>query len=166
MKKTSGELKLLAPMAMIVVVAVCALAGSLWVWADQADTMSRVREEALVRIGLDQIADSHAQLMTPITIWDASVQNTAVTYNPVWVENNIGLYFRDFLNFENSLLLDGRDHVTAAFRDGKPVDAAAMPGLRAQTAALVNGLPSADAADSPPQASRKPPPPLRATYDR
>ena len=127
-------------MAMIVVVAVCALAGSLWVWAEQADTMSRAREEALVRIGLDQIADSHAQLMTPITIWDASVENTAAKYNPIWVENNIGLYFRDFLNFENSLLLDGRDRVTAAFRNGEPVDPAAMPGLRAQTAALVNGL--------------------------
>ena len=127
-------------MAMIVVVAVCALVGSLWVWAEQADTMSRAREEALVRIGLDQIADGHAQLMTPITIWDASVENTAAKYNPAWVENNIGLYFRDFLNFENSLLLDGQDRIAAAFRDGEPADAAAVPGLRAQTAALVKGL--------------------------
>jgi len=47
------ELKLLAPMAVIVVVAVCALVGSLWVWAEQADGLSRAREEALVKMGLD-----------------------------------------------------------------------------------------------------------------
>ena len=140
MKKTSGELKLLAPMAMIVIVAVCALVGSLWVWAEQADRMSRTREEALVRIGLEQIADSHAQLMTPITIWNTAVTSTAVKYDPKWVASNIGGYFRDFLNFDTSLLLDDRDQLRAAFHEGQPVDLAALAPLKAQTEALVKNL--------------------------
>jgi len=80
-------------MALIVIVAVCALVGSLWVWADQADIMSRTREESLVRLGLNQMADDHSQLMTPITIWDAAVENTAVNYKQKWVSDNIGRYF-------------------------------------------------------------------------
>jgi sensor domain CHASE-containing protein len=139
-KKSSGELKLLAPMAMIVIVAVCALVGSLWIWAEQADRMSRTREEALVRIGLEQIADSHAQLMTPITIWGAAVTGTAVKYDPKWVANNIGAYFHDFLGFDTSLLLDDQDRLRAAFYKGQPVDLAAQSALKAQAEPLVKAL--------------------------
>jgi diguanylate cyclase (GGDEF)-like protein len=139
-KKTSSELKLLAPMALIVVVAVCALVGSLWVWSEQADSLSRTREEALVRLGLDQIADSHARLMTPITIWDQAVKSTAVKYDPDWVHKNIGVYFRDFMNFETSFLVDEHGHVTAAFRDGRTVDPAAFSAFNQQAAHLVGRL--------------------------
>jgi len=134
------ELKLLAPMAVIVVVAVCALVGSLWVWAEQADSLSRTREETLVRLGLDQMADDHSELMTPITIWDAGVKATAVKYDRHWVDSNIGRYFQNFLNFESSLLLDADNKSVAAYSKGEAIDPDRFQDLRRETVAEVAQL--------------------------
>ena len=140
MKRNSGELKLLAPMALIVVVAVCALVGSLWVWAEQADTLSRAREEKLVMLGLNQMADDHSQLMTPITIWDKAVESTAVRYDKRWVKGNIGDYFRDFLNFESNLLLNDKGQIVFAYQNGKEIDGARFANAVRQTDSLIAGL--------------------------
>ena len=134
MKKSSpSELKLLAPMVVIVIVAVCALVGSLWVWAEQADTMSRTREEALVRLGLNQMADDNAKILTPNTNWAKAVQSTAQSYDKSWVSNNIGSYFQNFLNLETSLLLDSHDNSVFASNNGQEVAPARFDGLRAET---------------------------------
>jgi diguanylate cyclase (GGDEF)-like protein len=127
-------------MAAIVVVAVCALVGSLWVWADQADTLARTREENLVRQGLDQMADDHSLLMTPITIWDKAVESTAVNYDPKWAEANVGHYFQSYLNFETSVLLDGNGKPVYAASNGKSVDPQAIKAMLAETADVVHGL--------------------------
>ena len=140
MKRKSSELKLLAPMALIVVVAVCALVGSLWVWADQADHMSRTREEKLVRLGLDQMADDHALLMTPITIWDDAVTKTQVKYDKHWVASNIGTFFQTFLNFETNLLLDDKGRIVFAYRNGQETDPAEFTALAQQTRGVVDAL--------------------------
>jgi diguanylate cyclase (GGDEF)-like protein len=134
------ELKLLAPMAVIVVVAVCALVGSLWVWAEQADGLSRAREETLVKMGLDQMADDHSELLTPITIWDLGVTSTAVKYNKTWVDNNIGRYFQNFLNFESTLLLDADNRAVSAYSKGRPVDPKVFADLRRETVNEVDAL--------------------------
>ncbi len=134
------ELKLLAPMAVIVVVAVCALVGSLWVWAEQADSLSRTREETLVKLGLDQMADDHSELMTPITIWDAGVKATSVKYDKHWVESNIGRYFQNFLNFESSLLLDAGNKGVFAYSNGKEIDPKVFASLQRETTAEVAQL--------------------------
>ncbi|HTN41819.1 MAG TPA: EAL domain-containing protein [Asticcacaulis sp.] len=140
MKRNSGELKLLAPMAVIVVVAVCALVGSLWIWAEQADSLSRAREEKLVMLGLNQMADDHSQLMTPITIWDKAVESTAVKYDKTWVKDNIGDYFRDFLKFESNLLLNDKGDVVFASRNGEETAPAVFANTVRQTNGLVAGL--------------------------
>ena len=140
MQSKKRELKLLAPMAVIVVVAVCALVGSLWVWAEQADSLSRGREETLVKMGLDQMADDHSELMTPITIWDAGVKATAVKYDSTWVDANIGRYFQNFLNFEASLLLDADNKPVTAYTKGKAVDPKLYASLQRETVAEVAQL--------------------------
>ena len=127
-------------MAVIVVVAVCALVGSLWVWAEQADGLSRTREETLVKMGLDQMANDHSELMTPITIWDAGVKATAVKYNQHWVEANIGRYFQNFLNFESSLLLDADNKPVFAYSKGKDIDPKVFASLQRETVAEVAQL--------------------------
>ena len=140
MKNNSSELKLLAPMVVIVVVAVCALVGSLWVWADQADTMSRTREENLVKLGLNQMADDHSQLMTPITIWDKAVESTSVKYDPTWVKGNLGDFFQNYLNFESNFLLDGRNTLVFSYRNGDEVSNGVFQGLANDTMPLVSAL--------------------------
>jgi diguanylate cyclase (GGDEF)-like protein len=139
-KRTTSEVKLLAPMAAIVVVAVCALVGSLWVWAGQADMLARTREENLVRQGLDQMADDHSLLMTPITIWDKAVESTAVKYDPEWTEANIGRYFQNYINFETSVLLDGNGKPVFAYSNGKSVDPAQFKSMLAETTGVVHDL--------------------------
>ena len=127
-------------MAAIVIVAVCALVGSLWVWADQADSLSRAREESLVRQGLDQMAADHSLLMTPITIWDKAVESTAVKYDDTWVLGNIGHYFQDYLKFESNVLLDADGNVRFAYRDGKEVDPRLFDGTLLQSRGVVDAL--------------------------
>ncbi len=140
MKTSKSELRLLAPMALIVLAAVCALVGSLWVWAKQADTLSRTREEKLVMLGLDQMAEDRAMLMTPITIWDKAVESTAVRYDNAWTLSNIGVYFNNYLNFENNVLIDPQDAMRFAYRDGKQVDGAQFASMVTSSKALVSDL--------------------------
>ena len=140
MKRSSSELKLLAPMALIVIVAVCALVGSLWVWADQADSLSRTREESLVRQGLNQMANDHSQLMTPITIWDKAVESTAVKYDRTWVKANLGDYFQNFLNFESNMLMDADNKVVFAYRKSQEIDPSVFASLVEPTKSIVTTL--------------------------
>ncbi len=127
-------------MAAIVIVAVCALVGSLWVWAEQADGLARTREENLVRQGMTQMADDHSLLMTPITIWDAAVQDTAVKYDEKWVQANVGDYFKNYLNFESNLLIDPSGEIRFAYRDGHKADPATFSALMQQTREIVGEL--------------------------
>ncbi len=127
-------------MAAIVVVAVCALVGSLWVWADQADMLARTREENLVRQGLDQMADDHSLLMTPITIWNKAVESTSVKYDSAWAEANIGRYFQHYLNFESNMLLDGDGKVVFAYKDGQSADPAALQHILTESQDVVRQL--------------------------
>ncbi|MGZ3306529.1 MAG: diguanylate cyclase domain-containing protein, partial [Asticcacaulis sp.] len=140
MKSGKRELKLLAPMGVIVAIAVCALITSLWVWTEKADALARTREENLVRLGLNQMADDHSQLMTPITIWDKAVQSTAVKYDPDWVGGNIGHYFQSYLKFESSLLLDANNRPVAAYSNGSEVAPDTFAGLKRETEANVAEL--------------------------
>ena len=140
MKRRSSEVKLLAPMAAIVIVAVCALVGSLWVWAEQADSLSRSREENLVRQGMTEMADDHSLLMTPITIWDKAVESTAVKYNEAWVKDNIGRYFQSYLNFEANVLIDAGGEIRFAYRNGAKADPATFTPLMVQTREVVADL--------------------------
>ncbi|ESQ73784.1 diguanylate cyclase [Asticcacaulis sp. AC402] len=127
-------------MALIVVVAVCALVGSLWMWADQADTLSRNREESLVKLGLNQMADDHALLMTPITIWDKAVESTHVKYDKKWVKDNIGGYFESYLKFESNFLMDDKGAIVFAYRKGAEADTQSFDGISQQAAGVIKDL--------------------------
>ncbi|WP_235075858.1 putative bifunctional diguanylate cyclase/phosphodiesterase [Asticcacaulis sp. AC460] len=140
MKRSASELKLLAPMALIVVVAVCALVGSLWVWAEQADTLSRTREQKLVTMGLGQMADDHAMMMTPITIWDQAVESTHVKYDKKWVKNNIGAYFENYLKFESNFLMDDAGRIVFAYRKGEEVDPKSFETIAIQSTGVIRDL--------------------------
>jgi diguanylate cyclase (GGDEF)-like protein len=146
-KNGTTEAKLMVPMAAIVIVAVMALVGSLWVWAEQADSLARTREENLVRKGMDQVAADHSMLMTPITIWDQAAISTAVTYNPAWVRSNVGDYFQTYLKFESNVLLDAEDKVRFAYHNGKEVDPSVFTATLDQAAAVTRDLRNRYASD-------------------
>jgi len=93
-------------MTFVVVGAVCALIGSLWIWASEVDKVSREREEAYVHNGLLQLAETQAQMMAPMTIWNTAVEKTAVKFDRQWVSNNYGSYYADYLNYEQTFVLD------------------------------------------------------------
>ncbi|MBP2159492.1 MULTISPECIES: EAL domain-containing protein [Asticcacaulis] len=147
MKNGTTEAKLMVPMAVIVIVAVMALVGSLWVWAEQADNLARTREESLVRKGLDQIAADQSMLMTPITIWDQATIATAVKYDPKWVRGNIGDYFQKYLKFESNVLLDADGKVRFAYHDGQEVSPSLFTATLAQTQSVTRDLRNRYASD-------------------
>ncbi|MGA9657748.1 MAG: EAL domain-containing protein [Asticcacaulis sp.] len=140
MKTNTSELKLLAPMIVIVVVAVCALVGSLWIWADQADTLSRSREEKLVQTALSQMATDHSKLMTPITTWNTTFDNVAERYNGPWIVGHVGGYFESFLNFESNMLMNGDGKITFAYSGGHEVDTSGFQDLATQVQPLIVNL--------------------------
>ena len=105
-KRDRSELRLLAPMTVVVVGAVCTLIGSLWIWSAEIDKASRQREETYVHNGLLQLAETQAQMMAPMTIWNMAVEKTAVKFDRKWVSNNYGSYFADYLNYEQTFVLD------------------------------------------------------------
>jgi diguanylate cyclase (GGDEF)-like protein len=122
LKNDRSELRLLAPMTFVVVIAVCALISSLWVWSEQTDALSRKKEEQLVLAGINTMAEQNAKLMTPMTIWDEGVINTAIAYQESWVITNFGKYFQNHMNYERSFVLDQNNQTVFAWDSGQTTD--------------------------------------------
>ncbi|ESQ80234.1 bifunctional diguanylate cyclase/phosphodiesterase [Asticcacaulis sp. YBE204] len=104
-------------MTVVVVAAMCALIGSLWMWAVQTDKASLTREENLVRVGINVYAENNARLMAPMTIWSTAVENTAVKFNHTWVADNYGSYFEEYLAYERTFVLDAADKPVFVWHD-------------------------------------------------
>lgn len=102
-------------MTIVVVGAVCALIGSLWIWAAEIDKASREREESYVRNGLMHLAETQARLMAPMTIWNAAVEKTAVQFDRKFAADNYGSYFAEYLNYEQTFVLDGHNRPVLAW---------------------------------------------------
>ena len=140
MKFENKSITLLWPLAMIVVAAVTVLIGSLWVWSREVDDSSRQREESQFDLAIAQMADIDAKMMTPITIWNKAVESTSVTYDPKWVHDNIGVYFKNYLSFDRNYLLNAEDQPVYAFRDNAEDGTASYISVGAQIQPLINKL--------------------------
>ena len=134
------EIRLIGPMATVIFLALIGLIGALWLRAVQADTHNRIKEQNLVKVGVSRMADTSAQLMTPMTIWNKAVESTAIKYDPEWVQKNYGTYFKQYVNYERSYVLNGDDHVVYAALDGKQVAPDSYMSFSAQAAPLVREL--------------------------
>ncbi|MFT3996961.1 MAG: EAL domain-containing protein [Asticcacaulis sp.] len=120
-------------MTIVVVGAVCALIGSLWIWAAQIDKASREREQAYVHNGLLQLAETQAQLMAPMTIWNMAVEKTAVKFDKEWVSKNYGSYFAEYLNYEQTFVLDTRNQPVLGWHGSEEMS---LTGFRPYEAAV------------------------------
>ncbi len=137
MTKERSEFKLIAPMALIVLAAVCALVGSLWVWAEQTDRAARVREENLVRAGIQNLVNESSVLLNPMAIWDEAVRNTDHSYNHQWVQNVYGDYMKNILGFELAYLLDDQNTPVFASRKGKEIPARSYNGFSTEARSIL-----------------------------
>ncbi len=123
-------MKLLAPMALIVIAAVCALAGSLWIWAEQTDQASRAREETYLRLGTQGIIERTHTIIVDNSQWDEAVVATDNAYNAKWVESSFGESLDVNQGFDFSVLLDGTDRPVFTWRDGRSVSTSEYEPVR------------------------------------
>lgn len=105
MKRDLSELKLLAPMATIVVMVVCALIGILWIWALQTDQAGRVREENLVRIGIEHLLKENTRRMAPTTFSEEAVKRLDAG-DMDWVRTRFGEHYISTLGYDWSFIMD------------------------------------------------------------
>ncbi|MCA1935370.1 putative bifunctional diguanylate cyclase/phosphodiesterase [Asticcacaulis sp.] len=127
-------------MTIVVVGAVCALIGSLWIWAAEIDKSSREREENYVRSGLMHLAETQARLMAPMTIWNEAVNRTVVKFDHQFVADNYGSYFSEYLNYEQTFVLDGLNRPVLAWEGKQETSLSAYNRLSGEITRLSKDL--------------------------
>ena len=86
----------LAALAGLVLLSIVATFITLMVAADNYASLSFDRERAQTLNALDLKLQRVRGDLTSVTFWDEAVQNTAVSFNPAWVDENIGQWLHNF----------------------------------------------------------------------
>jgi diguanylate cyclase (GGDEF)-like protein len=115
---------------MMLPVAICLIATAVAsfafiVWSARGeDQRALARQTALARhvIELQLARIPHDQQC--VTIWDDAIVHTRQNFDPVWIENNLGVWMYDFFRHDEVLILDGANRPIYAMAAGRTVLAA------------------------------------------
>jgi diguanylate cyclase (GGDEF)-like protein len=111
----------------------------LWATAD-LDRRSLEREtELLTRIMSDEVAQiPHDQ--QSVAIWDDAVENTAVHFDPGWIDINLGSWMASYFGHDEVFILDARDRPVYAMGQGHAADPGLFSGDLEDIAPLVRQM--------------------------
>jgi diguanylate cyclase (GGDEF)-like protein len=116
------------PLALILLLGLSSMAGLLAYFSNAfyqhaLDTLSE-----RVRIALRHESVVIAELAMDYSYWDVAYQKLIANPDPLWADDNIGIYLHQYVHVDLSLAADANGNVTFAFRNGEP-RALALPEL-------------------------------------
>ncbi|ATE67478.1 bifunctional diguanylate cyclase/phosphodiesterase [Rhizorhabdus dicambivorans] len=101
------------------------LAAFVWIAARKADELSIVRQQKLIATVLEQNFRSIAHDQEAATVWDDSVDELRRRpINPRWLDDNLGIWFHTYYGHDAILIVDPRDRLIYAMREGQRDDIA------------------------------------------
>jgi len=146
-KRDLSELKLLAPMAIIVVMVVCALVGILWMWALQTDQAGRLREENLVRIGIEHLVKENTRRMAPTTVSEEAVKRLNAS-DTAWIRARYGKHYIQTLEYDWAFVVDGSDAPYFAYNKTGEMHPSRFEAFRPHTEKLLRRARAFNARDT------------------
>jgi signal transduction histidine kinase/ActR/RegA family two-component response regulator len=120
-----------------VALAVFIFVGGLFGLAANVDLLAKHREEAQAQNAMRDRVQEVADQVTANTNWDDAVEHASNHYDPLWITENIGLYYSQPRRFRFVILTDPSDRPVFGMDRGKPVDPARFAPLSAAIAPLV-----------------------------
>ena len=125
----------------VALVATIAVVAGLLAWSTiKVDLASTARQESMVSLLMQQNIDRIPHDQEGITIWDEAVRQVHQHDDPIWLDNNLGIWLFTYLQHDRVYLLDEADTPVYAMIDGKRADAAQYAPVAATLAPLVAGL--------------------------
>jgi diguanylate cyclase (GGDEF)-like protein len=103
----------------------------------ESDRLAAAREQRLVAMAIEQSVIAVANDQEASTYWDDAVLRTRERpLDLQWIDNNLGVWFYTYYQFDEAYLLDSRNAPIYAMQDGRRV----QPGSFARVAAPALGL--------------------------
>ena len=116
--------------------------GFIWIAAEKSDSLSIERQQHVIATVLDQSFRAIAHDQEAATVWDDSIrQLRAGRYDPVWIDENLGVWFNTYYGHDEIFIVDGANKLIYAMRQGRREDPAAYDkSIDAAGAALITEL--------------------------
>src|SRR5690242_20694376 len=108
--------RIIALAVLILAVVVAGGASLLTYTAVSADRAQVAEERDLVTRRIDDARERLVQQITSVSVWDDAYRNLAGPVDQAWADDNVGRYYASGLGHDLSLVLDGHDAVSYAWR--------------------------------------------------
>jgi diguanylate cyclase (GGDEF)-like protein len=127
--------KIILRSVLIVVLMAGLLAAFIGIAARKADELSIARQQKLIATVLEQNFRSIAHDQEASTVWDDSVDR--MRERPLdrrWIDDNLGIWFNSYYGHDEIVIVDPRDRLVYAMREGRRDDIAGSARLVRTTA--------------------------------
>src|SRR3569833_2739316 len=105
--------------AALVVTAAATLAFVLWT-AQGVDQRSFARQHALARKVIEIQLSRLPHDQQSVTIWDDAVTHTKLSFDPDWVDSNLGTWMHEYFGHDEVVILDDKDRPIYDMLSGGP----------------------------------------------
>jgi len=143
LKRWQFSASVLAPAILSLVLTGAAVIGYvLWSTAD-IDRRALQRQTELVRQVVAQEIEKVPHAQESIAIWDDAIANTKIDFNKDWIDDNLGIWMREYFGYDHVVILDQSDRPIYTMSDGLSPAAelfASERGLLLPQVAALRGL--------------------------
>ncbi|RYE09079.1 MAG: EAL domain-containing protein [Hyphomicrobiales bacterium] len=102
----------------LLAIGVLALGFVMWS-AQGVDERALERQMALARHVIARQLQNIPHDQESVTLWDDAVLNTKLSLNTTWVDDNLGLWMRDYFGHDDVIILDHRNQPVYAMLEGE-----------------------------------------------
>jgi diguanylate cyclase (GGDEF)-like protein len=95
-----------------------ALGSAAWI-----DAVAKNRHKRVVAFALGKSVEKISYDQESVAIWDDSVVNVRNSFNPAWVDVNLGVWMYDYFKHDRVYILDAKDRTLYTMADGKQAPA-------------------------------------------
>ncbi|QNP42402.1 EAL domain-containing protein [Sphingomonas daechungensis] len=107
----------------------------------ESDRIALERQDRLVRIAVRETMDDVAVDQEASTFWDdAVVQVRKTPLDPLWLDNNLGIWFHTYYRHDETYLLNAQDKAVYAMQAGRRARPASFARVAGPVLKLADGL--------------------------
>lgn len=140
-KQSRGELGRILSLGLIVLAIVLAAGLGAMVFAARAvDRAVAVEEENLLSRTLVRREARLVQDIVSATVWDDAYAHTVGSFDPVWANDNYGVYFATYMQHDRTLVFGPNGRVIYASEAGEVASPESLAGFAANVAPLLDRL--------------------------
>ena len=134
--RNDRPLRRLAVASVFTVVATALLVFGVVLWSSsRIDQVTYERQLRTVASALDRSVQKIPYDQESVTIWDDAILKVKTSFDPKWVELNLGVWMHEYFKHDRIYIVDANDRVVYTMIDGKTVPVASdrpndpVPGL-------------------------------------